>query len=199
MKTININNLNNMTNHIFLDVDDTIMDSSQAVLNQLNEKYGTNFNSSQVTSWDYTNLFPNISHQEIHDIFDSERFFSDVKFYNGAEEFIKNNLDRITFVTAGTDINLRLKKNFLKNNFGKIKFIGLPTLDKSNVNMYNSIQIDDNAKSLMNTNSRYKVLFTNHGLTDWNKDFYSTVIINDENFIPIMNYEKFDMTGWKNE
>ena len=65
--------------------------------------------------------------------------------------------------------------------------------------MYNSIQIDDNAKSLMNTNSRYKVLFTNHGLTDWNKDFYSTVIINDEDFIPIMNYEKFDMTGWKNE
>jgi hypothetical protein len=112
MTYINVNDIEQMIEdgrikHIYLDFDCTMVDSITAVLSQLNERYGTSYIASDCTTWNFSNLFPNLSEVELLEIFDSVRFCDEVKMYEGVYEFIIKHLEIITVVSNRLETNLR--------------------------------------------------------------------------------------------
>lgn len=157
--------------NIYLDYDCTMVDSIKAVLNQLNERYNTAYITSDCTTWNFNNLFPDLTECELLEIFDSERFFEDVELYEGMWEFINRNHDKITIVTCGLAMNLYRKEQWIRKFFPNIKFIGIDSvvMDKSSVKMgKNSMHIDDNQDNLRSTDAEYKVMFVNVKDANWN-------------------------------
>lgn len=157
--------------NIYLDYDCTMVNSIKAVLNQLNERYNTAYIASDCTTWNFNNLFPTLTECELLEIFDSERFFEEVEFYEGMWEFINRNHDKITIVTCGLAMNLYRKEQWIRKFFPNIKFIGIDSvvMDKSSVKMgKNSIHIDDNQENLRSTDAEYKVMFVNVEDASWN-------------------------------
>lgn len=157
--------------NIYLDYDCTMVDSIKAVLNQLNERYNTAYVTSDCATWNFNNLFPDLTECELLEIFDSERFFEEVEFYEGMWEFINRNHDKITIVTCGLAMNLYRKEQWIRKFFPNIKFIGIDSviMDKSSVKMgKNSMHIDDNQDNLRSTDAEYKVMFVNVEDANWN-------------------------------
>ena len=175
-KYINVNNIEQMIDEgkikrIFLDYDCTMVNSIEAILNQLNEKYNTGYITEQCTTWNFENLFPNLSENELLEIFDSTRFFEEVKMYEGVWDFVNKYFNMITVVSKGLETNLYLKSKWLNKYFPSIDFIGLEgvVMDKSMVNMgLGAVHIDDNQDNLISTNAEYKILFENVPNAEWN-------------------------------
>lgn len=179
---------------IFLDYDCTMVNSIEAVLNQLNERYNTAYITEDCTTWNFSNLFPDLTEVELLEIFDSVRFFDEVKMYEGVWEFVNKHLDMITVVSKGLETNLYLKRKWINKYFPTIDFVGLEgtIMDKSMVNMgLGSLHIDDNEKNLWSTNSEYKILYENVPNTEWNSGWIDTPF-------PATEYEqRFIMNNWK--
>ena len=161
----------NNIKHIYLDYDETLVDSIEAVLKQLNPRYGTNFKPNECKTWNFTNLFPNLKEIELEEIFDSEQFFEDVKWKDGALSFIGKFHDKITIVSNGYSKNLYLKERWIREYFPDIKFIGCEfgVMDKSEIEMGDrDLFIDDNQDNLLSSTASYCVLFENVKGSDWN-------------------------------
>lgn len=157
--------------YIYSDVDEVLWDSIKSVLTTLNKRYNTNYKSNQVTTWNFTNLYSNMTNEEIEDIFDSDDFFKNISFKPYAEEWLKYqyNHNNITLVTHGSETNLLKKRKwFNENGFKNINFIGLPhSLSKGNIDMNGSLFIDDCRKNLEESNGTYKILFENNKDGEW--------------------------------
>ena len=158
---------------IFCDADETLFNSIDSVLIQLNRRFSTNYTMSEVTEWDFKNIFPQITSIEIEEIFDSVEFFDNLTWKDGALDFIHKYYDDITIVTCGNATNLYLKELFIRHWFPSIKFIGIEStvMDKSSVDMSGGIMIDDNQKNLWSCNADYKILFENVPRADWNDEW----------------------------
>lgn len=150
---------------IFLDCDGVIMASCQAIVDILNERYGGNFKGSDVTSWDFKCCYPNITSEEIEEIFNDPKFFDIVKPIDGALEFLDKYRDKIIIVTkANIENYIHKRKWFNDRGFKDIPIIALPlNASKSLINMDNineySLFIDDSTQNLIDSNADYKVQF----------------------------------------
>ena len=183
-----------------------MVDSIKAVLNQLNERYNTTYETKDCNTWNMKNLFPNLNEIELLEIFDSERFFEEVEMYNGVYKFINKHLDITTVVSKGLSMNLYLKEKWIQKHFQFIKFIGLDgtIMDKSMVDMgLKALHIDDNQDNLFSTTAEYKLLYENVPNTDWNDEWDTTDedgefnILGDPWHSPIVYHEKrFIMNSW---
>ena len=179
MTYINVNDIEQMIEegkikHVYLDFDECVVDSINSVLIQLNRKYGTNYNMYDIHKWNMEDCFPNVTSIEIEDIFDSQEFFDNLIWKDGAIEFITKYHDMITVVTKGKRLNLDRKEVYIRKPFPSIDFIGLEgvVMDKSMVDMgLNSLHIDDNQSNLWSTDSEYKILYKNIENADWNKEW----------------------------
>ena len=169
---------------LFLDFDNTIVDTIAAVVSLYNEDYAdkdgfVKINPSEVTSWEFTecNL---ATYEEIDKYFGDERFFQRIKLYPDASQvlFSLSCIYDITIVSHGYSKNLKLKEKWVTENlFNKIfyngcnaKFIGVDWKeysDKSHVDMSDSIFVDDSIKNLETSNAKYKILYGEY--MDWNK------------------------------
>lgn len=185
---INVKNIDEMIdkceiNHIYLDFDEVASESIDAVLIQLNDRFHTAYKMSDIHKWDFSDCFPSIHGSDILEIFDSKKFFDDLKWKDGAIEFIEKYKDIITIPTKGNKMNLYLKEIYIRSYFKDIDFIGLDgtNADKSMVRMgEGSLHIDDNESNLYSTNAQYKILFENVPNAEWN-----------------MNWDGMRMRGWK--
>lgn len=172
---------------LYIDVDDTILKSSEAVIKILNKKYGINPSKSinDMKDWGYRSIYKNITDDEVEKIYESDEFFNIVEFDQSFLNFYnlnKNKID-ITFCTKGTQINLNKKESLIKSVFGKnVSYIGLKfKLDvdgnkikdykKYVVNMKHGIQIDDRTDSLRDTNANIKILINNDRPRTWNQNY----------------------------
>ena len=155
---------NNIT-QIFLDIDGAIFHSCQAMIDILNERYGGNFNGSDVASWNFQCCYPNMTSEEIEDTFNDPKFFDIVKPIDGALKFLDKYRDRIVVVTKASIENYAHKRKWFDDRgFGSIPIIALPlNVSKSLVNMDNiaeySIFIDDSEQNLFDSNADYRVQF----------------------------------------
>ena len=60
--------------NLFIDFDEVLTDSIRSILLTLNPRYGTDFKPSDCTQWDFKDLFPDITPDEIEFIkFDNHR------------------------------------------------------------------------------------------------------------------------------
>ncbi|MEG1353725.1 MAG: hypothetical protein RR255_00380 [Bacilli bacterium] len=167
---------------IYLDMDEVMIGSIETVVKILNKKYGMNAKKEDITSWNFSNIFKDETNESIEEIFNSPQFFEVVKFKDGAKEFILENIDDITVITKGGELNLVQKGEWLEDNgLGDIKFIGLPlNKSKSCIDMKNNLFIDDASKNLKESNASIKILFENnpYNICEWNKDWNGLRVIN---------------------
>lgn len=162
---------------IYLDCDDTILYSSEAVIRILNKRYGTDKTIDDLKDWNYRSIVPQVTKQEILDIYESKEFWKEAKFN---KEFLKiyKRLRKVfgwKIVSRGTKGNLIRKKKILKRKVGRLEFEDLEiihsdqsNLPKSHINMAGGIQIDDNMDCLKNSSAAIRILFQDRSFL-WNQ------------------------------
>ena len=159
---------------IFLDCDDTIINSSECIIDLLNKRNGTNKTIDDLKDFHYRSIDKTLSNDDVVKLFESDDFWSSVRYnldflkYN---RFLDNNFE-VEVVSCGTKPNLEKKKKYLED-IG-YKFTGILIGDDINlckrcINMHGGIQIDDNIKSIENTNATIKILLQNGHDFPWNK------------------------------
>lgn len=153
---------NNIT-HIFLDIDGVLFHSCQAMIDILNERYGGNFDGSDVTSWNFQCCYPNITSEEIEDVFNCPKFFNIVRPIDGALEFVDRYRDKIILVTKASVANYAHKRKWFDDRgFNSIPIIALPlNISKGIINMqyYSSLFIDDSTNNLQEVNANFCIMF----------------------------------------
>lgn len=148
---------------IFLDIDGVIFHSCQAMIDILNERYGGNFDGSDVTSWNFQCCYRGMTSEEVESIFNNGLFFKIVKPIDGALEFMDRYRDKIILVTKANIENYALKRKWFDDRgFKDIPMIALPlNVSKGFINMNNiyeySLFIDDSTQNLIDCNADYKV------------------------------------------
>lgn len=151
--------------HLFIDIDGVIFASCDSIIQILNERYGGNFDGSDVTSWNFQCCYPNMTSEEIEDTFNDPKFFDIVKPIDGALEFMDRYRDKIILVTKANFENYAHKRKWFDDRgFGSIPIIALPlSVSKSLVNMDSvteySIFIDDSTQNLIDSNADFRVQF----------------------------------------
>lgn len=174
----------------FIDVDGVIINSIKTVIEYLEyikriPKGSVDY--TQVKKWNFADKIPSITNQEIMDAFSSDFFFENVDLFSGAykniTKLIGDDRFEVIFYSIGCHKNISNKVQFLGNYFNDAQFIMQNTkgiMNKSIVNMNQgvSIFIDDNEDNLFSSNAKFKVLFTQDGLTDkeWNSTWDGWVV-----------------------
>lgn len=161
---------------LFLDFDDTITLSAKQFVKIANKRFNTNKDWRDVKKWNFIDLYPNITYEDIDSIFCSKDFFVDLEIIDGVLEClnkIKKYVD-INIITIGKSENLENKKIWLSKNFKNIKynFVGILetfNVNKSSIDMKNGIFIDDRFNMLQNSNASTKILFKNFNDFEWQK------------------------------
>lgn len=160
---------------LYLDFDNTIVNTSKEVIEIMNHLTGKDYKWSDLKKYNFTDLFPEMTYEDIEKIFDSEELFDKIHWIDGCREVIewwKNKGHAVHFVTIGRKKNLDKKIEWLIMNspvtffFTGIMNYGDP--DKSQVDMSDGIFIDDHIKYLRASNAKEKILFRNHQDGDWN-------------------------------
>lgn len=176
---------NNITT-IYLDIDGVLFASCQACVDILNEMQGTDFNGSDVLSWDFKNICPTITDKDVEEMFASDNFFQRVQWIKGALDFVKLHRDNIIIVTHSATDNFIMKRMFF-DNYGleDIPIIPIPlSVSKSVINMRNttkgkSLFIDDSTMNLLVSNANYTIQFREYEdekERPWQKHWYGDVM-----------------------
>ena len=165
---------------LFLDADDTILESSRAFIDIVNKRYAINppKQLKNLRDWGYRSLFPSMTNEEIVEIYDSAEFFDTVKINSDFENFyLKHEYDfEWNIVTKGHESNIKHKEKYFKSRLPQATVIGCrfdsiekQNFDKSHIDMNYGIQIDDRTDCLIGTNANIKILFKNNQEFDWNR------------------------------
>lgn len=164
---------------VFLDADDTVLESSKAVIQIINQRYAIDppKTISDLKEWNYTCIYPGMTQEEVEEIYKSQEFFDTIQvnpeFLTVYETY---HCDfNFVIVTKGTKENLDRKEAFFIRHFPKMRFIGIEFgdennsgFDKSCVDMSMGIQIDDRVDALESTNAGCKILLKNGMELEWN-------------------------------
>lgn len=164
---------------LYVDADDTILDSSKAVIEILNEKYNLSPAKTilDLEDWNYHSICDEVTAAEVTEIYNSKDFFDRVKIKKGFESFLRKHKDKFSLkiVTKGTSENLRRKEEYFAKYLPEAEVIGvgfstdtLSDFGKGHIDMTGGIQIDDRTDSL-NTNAPIKILITHGMQLPWNQ------------------------------
>ena len=160
---------------LFIDFDNTIANSSEVIVDMLNEHFDKNEKFEKLRKYDFSDLFPECSYWDIEKFFNSDEMFERLKIFPNMIETVdafKDFFDEISIVTIGTKDNLENKKRFLKENNLELTFYGIENngrSDKSSVDMHNGVFIDDHIGCLHSSNAKIKILMKNVENGEWNK------------------------------
>ena len=165
---------------VYVDFDNTIVESNQKVIEILNDKYGLNKSEDDLEDYGYTSIAP-ITEEEKLGIFESDEFFSNLKFKSDFLKVLNKYDSKVKFVitTKGTAENLKKKEQWIKENIpGNISFIGITnnSLSKRQVDMTNGIQIDD-CTAALDTNADIKILYKDNHNFNWQSNYNNTDIL----------------------
>lgn len=162
--------------NLYIDFDNTIVNSSEVIVKMLNEKFGENKDWKKLRRYDFKDLFPICSYWEIEKCFESDKMFEEIELFPEVYETLnsfKDKFDRMSVVTIGTDINLEKKRRFVKDRFSfDIELIGIKNDGRSNkgsVDMRNGVFIDDHIDCLHSSNAKVKILIKTSENSEWSK------------------------------
>ena len=159
---------------LFIDFDDTIVNSTETIIKILNERNKTSKTMADLRGWNFEGI-AQCSRQEVLDFFSSQVFFDRLTFQPGFSEFLKNYAHKfnLNVVSFGTKENLEKKREWLQKNLPKgtnyhlLTFGSSECFDKSSIDMSKGIQIDDRIDCLK-TNAPIKILLKEYELP-WNQ------------------------------
>lgn len=158
---------------LFLDFDDTICLTSKQFVKLANKKYKKEEDWNNINRWDFKDLYPEITNNDIDNIFSSEDFFVDLELCENCLDVINSikNLMNIHIATIGTDKNLKNKMKWIKENLNiDFNFNGILDTginDKSSVDMSGAIFVDDRIDNLRSSNANMKILYKNYHNYSW--------------------------------
>ena len=165
---------------LFIDADDTILESSKAFIDIINRQDNINPPKTyeELQDWRYQSLFPYMTTKRVVEIYDSEEFFNIVKVNPDFESFyLKHENDFEWYiVTKGYKTNIEHKQKYFKKHLPKANVVGCrfcskeeQNFDKSHIDMDYGIQIDDRTDCLIGSNANIKILFKNTRDFYWNR------------------------------
>lgn len=163
---------------IIVDIDDTLLKSSEEIIRQLNKKNGTSKSIKDLRDYKYASIDPLVNQEEIVKMYASDEFFENVQFNDGAIDFLQKYQDifHIVLVTYGSEENLKQKSKWLLRNkelyhIDQVDMIGvLLSENKKDVllpDVY--LAIDNKTSHLEEHNAPAKILFKNHQDVYWNQ------------------------------
>ena len=162
--------------NLYIDFDNTIVNSSEVIVKMLNEKFGENKDWKKLRRYDFSDLFPSCSHWEIEKCFESDKMFEKVELLPEVYETLhsfKDKFDKVSVVTIGTDINLEKKRMFVNDRFPfDIELIGIKSDGRNNkdsVDMRDGVFIDDHIDCLHSSNAKVKILIKTSEKAEWSK------------------------------
>lgn len=166
-------------NKIYCDADGVILNSIAAICSMYNEdfKYYDGFTPVkwwEVNTWDFEECSC-ASKEYIDSYFTQPRFFKVVTYMDWAKEVLDELKDEyeIVIVSAGKIPNLRVKKEFFKENLPYCTFIGVDSdvyPDKSHIDMSDGVLfMDDTSSNLRTCNAPIKACFGDE--YSWNEDW----------------------------
>lgn len=97
---------------ILVDLDDTIEGLLQAWVDWLNEHYGTSVKRDDVTEWEVSSFFPELTKEQVYEPLCQEDFWKTVKPFDGAAEYLQKLKDdghKLLIVTSSWYGALRSK------------------------------------------------------------------------------------------
>ena len=170
---MNNTNLYDKKIKLFIDVDNTIIDTAGNFINKYCKDNNINKTINDLKDWCFKSIDRNIDLRKFLRYIETEEFFETIELDVNFLKFYVINEDKYEwiFITKGTRKNLELKEKFLRESLPtlkNVKYIGVENEDKKNYNMKNGIQIDDNIENL-NTNARFKILIKNYLETNYNR------------------------------
>lgn len=166
---------------LFIDFDNTIVESNKSIINILNKKYNLSKSEEDLKDYNFNTIYP-ISIEEKLDMFCSDDFFQGLVFKEGFIDFLDKYHDilEVTIVSKSRNEEQIVKKdNWIKQNIPyNVNFIGIivDDLGKHTINMKDSIQIDDCTEAL-NTNAEIKILYKDFNDYPWQKDYQNKNIL----------------------
>ena len=173
---------------IYIDVDEVILNSIEAVCGILNKKFNKDLHAKDIHTWNFLEYGDDITVDDVENAFASDEFFDTVEPNDSALLFITKeyqNMHDIVVVTKGREDNIEKKKRFIDKIFEEIhvpyEYIGIPLeVSKGSVDMSDGILIDDNEANLYESNAKYKVLCINNINSEWNSTWTHTSVKKDK-------------------
>lgn len=160
---------------IFLDFDGTAVDSVRAYCDVYNKLFNGKANHTKVNRWDLADECPKAV-KYVEDIFASKEFFDYLELIDqdtkDVLDQIKQNYE-VIICSIGTPENISRKAEWVNRNLDIQDMILISkhnaTMDKSLVNMSNSIIIDDNENNLFSSDADIKICFGE--VKSWNENW----------------------------
>lgn len=166
---------------LIVDFDGTIVWSISAIVECYNEDFKyyrgyTPINACDISTYEFKEL--SLADKTYIDwLWGAPRFFRKLDFMDNAEavlQILKSKFD-IYIATKGRQPNLTGKKLWIYEYLPFVKGLYLIDTemfpDKSHIDMSHAIFVDDESKTLRNTNAEHKILFGD--VYEWNKDWKS--------------------------
>lgn len=179
-----------MVTTIYLDFDNTIVESNKRIIEMLNDKYNMDKTEDDLKDYNYSSIYP-ITEKEKNQMFESDNFYNGLEFKSGVLDVLNKyyQIYNIVIISMGTRENLRKKKEWLFNNMPDnldFNFIGSNENIRNEINMSGAIQIDDNSDCLK-TNATLKILYKNFHNFPWQKPD-----INADEFMMVNTWGEID-------
>ncbi len=145
---------------IGIDIDNTICNTSECVLNYVNQKIGTNLCIKDIKEYYMERFIPEEHKHLILQAFHDKEMWKNVSLFPTAKYYIDKLTNEgydIYFVTATTFANIDKKSSFLKRNFPRInindKLINIKYKQLLNLD----IMIDDFLENLIGERTYYSI------------------------------------------
>lgn len=111
---------------ILIDIDDTINCLCASWCNWLNSRYGTAVNPKDITQWDISKFFPNLTKEQVYGPLHNEFFWTTVEPREDAVKYVKKLFDEgyDIYLCTSTDYrNVRVKyESIVSKYFAYIKW-----------------------------------------------------------------------------
>lgn len=163
---------------LYCDFDNTIVNSIKSICDIYSEdyRYYPNYKYihwTDIHTWDFKECIC-AKPKQIKRYFTQPRFFERLEFMDNAKEVLDRLKDKfeIVIVSMGVQPNLFGKEIWIKDNLPFAKFIGIDMekyKDKSSIDMFGGILIDDEQRYLDSSNADMKICFGDE--YEWNKDW----------------------------
>ena len=105
---------------ILVDMDDVMIDLVGHWAEALNKKYGTNVSPQDITDWQITRFFPNITPEQVYEPLTKKDFWKNIKPIEQAQQYLKmlrNEGYQIYVCTSTNWKNVKFKVKYVLNKY----------------------------------------------------------------------------------
>lgn len=147
---------------ILVDMDDTIENLTEAWINYANKRFGTAVNAADVTTWDPSEAFTTVSHEEMYALLLEDELYETVEPFEGAAHYLQK------LISDGHEIFIVTNSPYqvMKAKMEKVLFRHFPFIDWKHVIITGNkplikgdVLIDDGVHNLLGGDYA-KLLFT---------------------------------------